>query len=246
MRRFGHGEALLVLGLYIAAQVAAAVLGAVGVSAYAAVRAPGDTHVLQAALAAAAPYLAFLSTLAGAGAVLSTSDRVIRHRGGETYRSAIGWAAGTWSQAAVGAGIGALVAGTYLLLTPRLFPITTEQQMGVLAEMGRTPGVARALWVIMALGIAPPLEEFLFRGVLYSGLARHWRPVTAAAITTGLFALIHVPETLYYWPALGAIVMLAVITVGLRMRTGAVGPALVAHLAYNTVIVIVSALPAAS
>ena len=78
--------------------------------------------------------------------------------------------------------------------------------------------------------LAPIAEEYLFRGIVFNGLAQHM-PVVAAAIVSGVvFGAAHLDP----W----SIVPLATIGVGLALlyrRTGSLWPNIVAHSTVNTV-----------
>ena len=58
-----------------------------------------------------------------------------------------------------------------------------------------------------------------------------------AAITTiGIFVALHLPETIHFTPASIGIAGLAATALWMRLRTGAIGPAIAVHFAYNLVI----------
>ncbi len=82
------------------------------------------------------------------------------------------------------------------------------------------------------------MEEFLFRGVLFTGFSRSWGVPAASLIVTLMFALVHIPETMHYWPALAAIALTGASALALRLRTGSLGPAVALHAAYNLIIVL--------
>ena len=87
--------------------------------------------------------------------------------------------------------------------------------------------------LLLAVLLAPILEESLFRGCLFPLLARKAGNAVAVAVTAGVFALFHGPTDLAHWISLG----LTGITYGLiRVISGTTtGPAL-AHSAYNLVL----------
>lgn len=234
---FGHAEAFKVLLGYLAGQIAALFVAGFILSAAVALLHPADAAARKAAHGAAAPYVVLLSALGGAAGGLGLSHHYIRARAGQTFRAAVAWSAGTARQWAGASAAGVALALAYFVLSEWLWPLETGGPMGPLGEMGRTPGASRIVWTVLALAIAPPLEEFLFRGVFFTGCARRWGVPAAAVGSTAAFALIHVPEASYYWPALGTIAALGGLTVALRIRTGSVGPAVAAHLAYNALVV---------
>lgn len=90
----------------------------------------------------------------------------------------------------------------------------------------------------LAIIVAPPLEEFLFRGVLFSGMARSLGPTIAALLVTAVFVVIHLPETIHYWPSAVAVLLLGATVRLMRIRSESLGPAITLHLAYNLVLVV--------
>jgi membrane protease YdiL (CAAX protease family) len=91
---------------------------------------------------------------------------------------------------------------------------------------------ARWAWILSAVLLAPPVEEVMFRGVLLGGLTETWSVRAAALISGGTFWLMHAPEWVH-WPAAVAIGLLTIVVTRLRLRTGALGPSMAAHFAYN-------------
>jgi membrane protease YdiL (CAAX protease family) len=94
-----------------------------------------------------------------------------------------------------------------------------------------------ARYAIAALAVftAPFIEEFTYRGVLYSALQRLIGVKGAVIFVLGLFTLIHVPQ---YWPNLGVIAAVALLSIVLtivRARTGRLLPCIVIHMAFNAV-----------
>lgn len=62
------------------------------------------------------------------------------------------------------------------------------------AWLGMAVGPAEHVWLALLIAAAAPAaEEVLFRGVLLPSLAEHMRPYSALTLSSGLFALLHVP-----------------------------------------------------
>lgn len=102
-------------------------------------------------------------------------------------------------------------------------------------------------WQLFALAlhailIAPVAEEFIFRGVLYSGLEKSWGTVRAALVVTTLFVAVHLLQTGLNWPALIGISLMAMGTVAMRIASGSLLPGMMLHAIYNAIIVIIMAL----
>ena len=135
------------------------------------------------------------------------------------------------------AALGLAMSLAYVFVLDRL-SVEPTRPWGPLVELASRPGWQRDLWSVIAIGIAPPIEEFLFRGVLFQGLASVWGPMISATAVTVLFSLFHLPETISYWPAIIAVAIMAVIAMTVRLRTGSLGPAVALHAAYNAGLVL--------
>jgi membrane protease YdiL (CAAX protease family) len=110
----------------------------------------------------------------------------------------------------------------------------------LLAQAATAGGAARVLWAVLALAVAPPTEELLFRGVLYGGLARSWGARAAAVATTVLFVALHATEIGRFWPGWAVISALGALALRARLKTGSLVPAIALHAAYNMGLVLVA------
>lgn len=155
----------------------------------------------------------------------------VRHR--QRFWQSLGWRKLTGKQAArwlvSGGGI-AVLAGLALSIRPdnRSFP---------LEEMFSSQTAAIAL-AVFAVGIAPVVEEVVFRGLLFAICERTLGLYSAVVITAVLFATLHIPE---YWPVWNHIVI--IFAVGLvfslaRARTGALSPSILLHMGYNSLMIV--------
>ena len=111
-------------------------------------------------------------------------------------------------------------------------------ELGPVSRMGVMRGAPQLVWIFLALVLAPAPEELLFRGILHAGYRRSFGPTAAAVLTTLIFVAMHVTEWSRFLPALLGITGLACLTLWLRLRTQAIGPAIAAHLGYNALIVL--------
>lgn len=92
---------------------------------------------------------------------------------------------------------------------------------------------ARYAIAFLAVFTAPFIEEFVYRGVLYSALQRIVGTYGAVVFVLGLFTIIHVPQ---YWPNLGVIAAVGLLSISLtviRAYTGRLLPCIVIHLVFN-------------
>lgn len=234
-RPLGAGLAVTILCGYVAAQFAGGAL--VGLLWWVGGGQPSPERLQELSGPAA------LTGMLCAGAFLWFAVRSLgSERLRDTSERGIGWvrgdAAGLW----LGSGAGALVAAVTFAFALVWFPPEPGTPLGPMTELSSTPGPGRVYVGVIALALAPFLEELLFRGVLFAGLSASWGRVPAAGVTTLAFVALHATELLFYWAAGFGIVALATLALWLRLRFGALGPAVAAHLTYNAVLVTIGAL----
>lgn len=124
----------------------------------------------------------------------------------------------------------------FAFVAPLVVNPPIKETMGPLAQMATGPDIGRYVWLCIALVVAPLAEEYLFRGVLASGLRVRLGPVATIFIVTILFTLMHVTEALSYWPAFLSIAALGVLAGVARECFGSLVPAVAAHFGYNAAI----------
>lgn len=134
--------------------------------------------------------------------------------------------------------LGLACAMLFILISTTLLPPEPGQVTGPLSQAAESGGWLRALLSVFAVFVAPPVEEFVFRGVLFAGFAASWGRYVSAALVSVIFVLFHLGEAFQYWPALAFIALLAAALVAIRMRTGAIGPTVTLHAAYNLGLVV--------
>lgn len=154
----------------------------------------------------------------------------------DTSETGAAWVLGRRRDIAKGLVIGIFIALIFFVPGTVLRPQIDKDSLGPLTRMSITPGLSQIAWVIMALVLAPPLEELLFRGVLYGGYRKSLGPTRAAWLTTTIFTLLHITEAIHYLPALIAIASMALVALRMRLRSAAIGPAIAVHFGYNFVI----------
>jgi membrane protease YdiL (CAAX protease family) len=179
---------------------------------------------------------AVLSFVVGGVAMLVMSQARIRPSLSDTSATGAAWVPGSLKHIAQGMVTGALLAGCYCALTTNFQPLENEESSGLLARMAGTPGLQQLLWLLLALVLAPIVEELLFRGLLYGGYRSSFGPFPAAVLTTAIFWLLHLSETIHFWPAMLGIAGLAIAALWFRLRSAAIGPAVAVHFGYNGVL----------
>lgn len=224
---FGALLAFAILCGYVVAQL----LGGAGVGLLSAIAGggqPSSADLLELAGPAAlagmlcgGAFLVFALRALGSGLLRDTSPH------------GIGWArggdAGLWVGVAGGVTLAALAFEFALVW----FPPEPGAPLGPIAELSATSGPGRIYLLVVALALAPPLEELLFRGVLLAGLSASWGRAPAAIGTTLAFVALHGNELRFHWGAAFGVVALALLVLWLRIRFRALGPAIAAHATYN-------------
>ena len=229
-RRLRPSDGFVLLGTYLAAQFLVWLVVGVSVTIGADAVTPSD---IERGLLRAAPVALPLSMVLGAIAVLLVYRQRLGKASQAVMREQLAWRLGTREQVVIGAGIGLAAAALFIKFGPRLAPVPDPSSLGIMSKMAGAGGMARLALTVAAVGLAPPIEEFLFRGSLLGSLAQQWGAAAAVTVTTLLFVAVHVPDILHFWPALGAILIVGLAAAIARLRTGALGPSIAMHAAYN-------------
>ena len=154
---------------------------------------------------------------------------VVTRFGKRSFWRAIGWGwsgrFGLW--VCVGLGVALFIVGSTLAwLLGSAKPTQLEQIIN-------SSLAARYAISLLAVGTAPFVEEFLYRGVLYAPLQKLAGAPIAVFLVLALFTIIHVPQ---YWPNVGVITAVALLSVALtiiRAYTGRLLPCIMIHLVFN-------------
>lgn len=124
--------------------------------------------------------------------------------------------------------IGVVVALLYIFP-----PDTSRVQTLALSRMFSGPAYVVAALLGMFILLGPLLEEIVFRGIIFAGLATRAGPIWAGVITTLLFIAVHAPEKLSYPPGFFDVGLLATACVLLRLKAGSIKPGIMLHILYN-------------
>lgn len=111
-----------------------------------------------------------------------------------------------------------------------MFPPFAQQIAATHAQFAANPPL-RFSYAFIAIFCAPFAEEYLFRGLLYRALDRQWGGGKAVFAAAAFFAIYHPPLA---WLPVG---LLGALNCFIFKRTGRLAPAVVLHMAYNTVVV---------
>ncbi|HKJ00742.1 MAG TPA: CPBP family intramembrane glutamic endopeptidase [bacterium] len=118
------------------------------------------------------------------------------------------------------------------VLLAMFFPPPEGLSNPMLRFVAYGPWAVAALF-LMAVIMAPFLEEALFRGVLLPALRRRMGFVPAALLVTALFTALHGVQTGGYLPAMAAIAIVGYLLAWLREASGSLWPSVLFHMGFN-------------
>jgi membrane protease YdiL (CAAX protease family) len=155
----------------------------------------------------------------------------------DTSPTGAAWVMGRRDAIISGFLLGLLLAGALFFMSLFVHP-QYPSHVGPLTQMSMTRGWPQVLWGIVAVFLAPPTEEMLFRGAAYGGFRKSCGAFWAGVLVTVIFVGLHFAEFMYYPAAMFSITCLALVTLWCRLRWGAIGPAIAVHVAYNLIVTI--------
>ncbi|MEK7867339.1 MAG: type II CAAX endopeptidase family protein [Planctomycetota bacterium] len=125
-----------------------------------------------------------------------------------------------------------LIAGSAAAAFGAVYLLALKHVPALRSLFGEDAAATRpAMWLIaLAVAAAPLFEEFLFRGLLYQGLRRSFRPWVAVATSATIFAIVHPPVSALPVFVLGVATALAF------DRTRLLLAPMVAHAVYNAAV----------
>lgn len=232
---FGAAKATLVLAAFFVAQIAASFVVLFFGMVFAAARGAslGTPGLIERVTNDSLIVMLFATIFAGAIAIALSIAIWGQPLFARTGVTGLGARRGTVREQAVALVVGLVLGGAWLYVAKVLIPIAPDTPTGPLARVAQTSGIGRIAWVIVAIVLAPAIEEVLFRGVLLAGYARRFGLVAASIVVTVVFVAMHLPETWHYAPATVAVAMLAVVLLVLRVWSDSVWVSSIAHVAYN-------------
>ncbi|HIN53667.1 MAG TPA: CPBP family intramembrane metalloprotease [Planctomycetes bacterium] len=228
------GTAFLAFATFILTQLVAGIFVVIGAWIYAVAALglkPDEAgfmdFIMQTTLYSAVP----ISILAGY-AVLMVTRWLARDVITDGEITGVGWVESSPLRCLLGAALGVAIccSTTFLMIT--LFP-NLEPEAGPLDDMFNQGGVMLLLLIILALVLAPLVEEFLFRGVMLAGFTRSFGFPLAVFFCTSLFVLLHFDAILRYTPAVIPLTGISLALVFLRVKFKSLWPAIAAHFGYN-------------
>ena len=109
----------------------------------------------------------------------------------DTSPTGAAWIRGPWEAVAKGLVIGLIIGMCTQCLMIFAKHFVPHSKLSPLGQMALTPGMPQAIWFIMTVLVAPPVEEMMFRGVFYGGYRSSLGPFWAGVATTLLFVALH-------------------------------------------------------
>jgi membrane protease YdiL (CAAX protease family) len=235
----GARRALVITLVYVVVQFIVGVLVGIGTGVYVlASRGRADSAAMTDVLALVMVPTAIAGVAAAGFVALWMTRRTLPGAVHTGVLGPLGWMPSAPSEMAKAAVTGCLLSLVYLFVLVPISPPAGGQLWGPLAAPILAGGWRRLLWAVFVLLLAPPIEEFVFRGVLLRGLSNALDIRAAAIVVTLAFVVLHACQTLSYWPAWMAITLLASAAVLLRLRTRSLLPSIVVHASYNLILVI--------
>ncbi len=132
--------------------------------------------------------------------------------------------------------LGLIASGLLLALLVQvgsaIFGTKTQLPMEQLFQDRRTA----LLLVLMAVLLAPVVEETIFRGYLYPLIARTFGITTGIAATGIVFGLLHAPQLWGGWVQIGLLVVVGIVFTYVRAVTRTVLGSYLLHVSYNSFI----------
>ncbi|MCI5148025.1 MAG: CPBP family intramembrane metalloprotease [Candidatus Electrothrix sp. MAN1_4] len=229
------GRAFALFALFFATQLLTGLIIGFAISVFAALR--GANLQAPDVLAQINQQVTLLATIVGfvlaSFIVISLAIRWFPKEIQEGIMTGAAWKIGQPRFLALGFGVGPLIAISYLVLSPLMSTPSDENALGPFAKMATTPGLQQIVALFIALILAPPVEELLFRGVMFGGICQSFGPIWAAILTTVLFVASHIIEAIHFWPAFLFIALMALAALWLRIFTKTIGPSIALHFSYN-------------
>jgi membrane protease YdiL (CAAX protease family) len=124
---------------------------------------------------------------------------------------------------------GGFLLAVFVLVFSAAFANRTKLPIQTLYQDRRTA----LLLLLMAVFIAPVIEETIFRGYIYPVVARSFGMATSVLATGILFGLLHAPQLWGGWVQIAALVVVGIIFTYARAVTRTVVSSYLLHVSYN-------------
>lgn len=121
----------------------------------------------------------------------------------------------------------------FVVTVPWLIPPHGVEPTALWRLLEGSSGMDEMIVIVAMVGVAPVIEELVFRGIMLDGFLERWTPFVSVLVVTMLFVLMHVPAVLIYWPSAALIGAVGAGAAYARLDAGAIGPSIGLHLGYN-------------
>jgi membrane protease YdiL (CAAX protease family) len=151
----------------------------------------------------------------------------------QPFWKSLGWQKPTARQVAgyfAGGGVLAVAVGLALSMRP-------DTQGFPLEKLFNSTTASYAIGAF-AIGVAPVVEELVFRGLLFALIERAVGMRTAVVATAVLFAGLHIPEYWHAWNHVFLILIVGVVFSLARGMTGSLTPSIILHIGYNSLMIL--------
>ncbi|MGH8293201.1 MAG: lysostaphin resistance A-like protein [Gammaproteobacteria bacterium] len=119
------------------------------------------------------------------------------------------------------------------ILLEQMYPPDFTRLTGPAEQLARSSGLPYAVFLVCVVFIAPPVEEYIFRGVAFAAVVRSLGVPAAVVLTTLAFVLLHYADKIHYWPGFLLVGALGLAAVSLRLRYQSLWPGIALHCCYN-------------
>jgi membrane protease YdiL (CAAX protease family) len=130
--------------------------------------------------------------------------------------------------------IGLIAAGTLLSMFVEFTSSLNRPKTKLPIEAFFQDRRSALLLMIVSVVFAPFLEETIFRGYIYPGLARSFGIRTSIIATGTLFGLLHAPQLWGGWTQIALLVLVGILFTYARAATRTVVTSYLLHLSYNS------------
>jgi membrane protease YdiL (CAAX protease family) len=116
----------------------------------------------------------------------------------------------------------------------KIFPTPESATPHPANDIANLPLAVQLSFALFVVTVVPLIEEFLFRGVLYTGFANSMNKYIAAVFVTCIFIILH-PDAIRsgYWVTHLSLYLIPIIFMAARMATGSLASSIMIHSGFN-------------
>ena len=180
-----------------------------------------------------------ISIIFSSGWIIFLIYKTARHYPGFGFKEAIAWRKPkpSFLKAALGAaalGVFFAVVSSYILVTRPESPSTPLSE----ALEANQSSLLMVIFLVLAVMVAPLVEEIIFRGYLFGVLDAARGRTTAIVVVALLFGLMHMDQYWGDWEAIALVTLLGLAMTIVRSLTGSVIASVITHYVYNGLVTV--------